>query len=35
MHLRVIEVQYNETLYSLNNLITEKDKMFQAHNEGM
>lgn len=33
MHLRVIEVQYNETLISLNNLTTEEDKMFQAHNE--
>lgn len=35
MHLRVIEVQYNETLKSVNNLITEKDKMFQAYKEGM
>lgn len=35
MHLKEIEVKYNETTLSLNSLMNEKDKMFQAYNEGI
>lgn len=35
MHLKEIEVKYNETALSFSSLMKEKDKMFQAYNEGM
>lgn len=35
MHLKEIEVKYNETTLSLSTLMNEKDKMFQAYNEGI
>ncbi|KAK1379402.1 hypothetical protein POM88_026146 [Heracleum sosnowskyi] len=33
MRLRELKLKFNETSILLNNLITEKDKLFQAHNE--
>lgn len=35
MHLKEMELKYSETLIAFNNLMEEKNKLQQAHNEGL